>query len=239
MKLLKTVFNVSLFVFGLSVMAQDPHTDSGLRKCIVQEVLQVASYTYLNVQEEDGENKWIAVPTIEAQLGESYYYKGGMPMPNFHSTELDRTFDSVLFLGSITSAEAIDIDSGMVDPNATIEEETKPVKQPTLDQLELNIEAVEGGIRIATLFENPQQYAGKSIKVAGEVTKFSANIMGKNWIHFQDGTSYEGTYDLMLTSQEIVSVGDVVVFEGVITLNKDFGAGYTYNIIIENATVIK
>ena len=113
------------------------------------------------------------------------------------------------------------------------------MQQPTLNQLELNIEAVEGGIRIATLFENPQQYAGKSIKVVGEVTKFTANIMGKNWIHFQDGTSYEGAYDLMLTSQEIVSVGDVVVFEGVIALDKDFGAGYFYKVIMEDAVLIK
>ena len=238
MKLLKTVFNVSLFVFGLSVLAQDPHGESGLKKVIVQEVLQVASYTYLNVQEEDGENKWIAVPTIEAQLGEVYYYKGGMAMPNFHSTELDRTFDSVLFLGSITSAEAIDVDSGMVDPDAP-KEEVIPGKQPTLSQLELNIDPIEDGIRIATLFEHGEQYAGKKVKVIGEVTKFSANIMGHNWIHFQDGTVFKFDYDLMVTSQEMVSVGDVVVFEGVIAVNKDFGAGYFYKVILEDAVLVK
>ncbi len=237
MKLLQSVLALMVFLFGINATAQDPHADSGLRKGIVQEVLQVSSYTYLNVL-EDGEKKWIAVPTIDAKLGEIYYYKGGMAMPNFQSTELNRTFDSVLFLGSITSAEAIDVDSGMADPDAP-KEDVVPAKQPTLNQLELNIEAVEGGIRIATLFENPQQYAGKSIKVVGEVTKFSANIMGKKWIHFQDGTAYEGAYDLMLTSQEIVSVGDVVVFEGVIALDKDFGAGYFYKVIMEDAVLIK
>mgnify|MGYP000436034137 CR=1 FL=1 len=237
MKTLKTVFALVLFLFGLNAMAQDPHADSGLKKCIVQEVLQVSSYTYLNVLEGE-EKTWIAVPTMEVKIGEVYYYKGGMAMPDFHSTELNRTFDSVLFLGAITSAEAIDVDSGMADPDAP-KEEAIPAKQPTLNQLELNIEAVEGGIRIATLFENPQQYAGKSIKVVGEVTKFTASIMGKNWIHFQDGTAFDGAYDLMITSQEIVSVGDVVVFEGVIALDKDFGAGYYYKVILEEGVVVK
>ena len=182
MKLLQTILVLTLFMFGIVATAQDPHTDSGLKKVIVQEVIQVSSYTYLNVL-EDGEKKWIAVPTIEANIGEVYYYKGGVEMPNFQSMELSRTFDSVLFLGAITNANAVDPVDGIVEPNAT-KEETNPGKQPTRDRLELNIEAIDGGIRIANLFENPQDYAGKSIKVVGEVTKFTPSIMGKNWVHF-------------------------------------------------------
>ena len=237
MKTLKTVFAISLFLFGLNAKAQDPHAESGLNKVIVQEVIQVSSYTYLNVLEGD-EKKWIAVPTMEANIGEVYYYKGGVEMPNFQSTELKRTFDSVLFLGGITNANSVDPVNGIVDPNAP-KEDVKPTKQPTLDPLELNIEAVEGGIRIGALFENATQYAGKQVKIVGEVTKFTANIMGKNWIHFQDGTSFEGAYDLMVTSQEQVAVGDVVVWDGIIALNKDFGAGYFYKVIMEDAVLVK
>jgi len=237
MKNLKKILVLSLFLIGLLGMAQNPHADSGLKKVIVQEVLQVDSYTYLNVL-EDGKKIWLAVPSMEAKLGEIYYYKGGMEMPDFKSTELDRTFDAVLFLGSITSADAIDPEKGMVDPNA----EAAPVtnaKKPTLDKLELTIEAVEGGTRIADLFENKTDFAGKKIKVTGEVTKFSTAIMGKNWVHFQDGTAFEGLYDLMITTQENIQVGDVVTFEGVITLDKDFGAGYFYKVIMEEAVLVK
>ncbi|WP_242132130.1 GW dipeptide domain-containing protein [Aestuariivivens marinum] len=237
MKIFKTVFILVLFLFGVDTLAQDPHADSGLKKVIVQEVIQVSSYTYLHVLEGE-EKKWIAVPKVEAKLGEIYYYKGGMAMPNFHSTELNRTFDSVLFLGAITSADAIDIDNGLIDPNAP-KGDGSPAKKPTLNKLELNIEPVEGGIRIATLFENAQQYAGKQVKIVGEVTKFTASIMGKNWVHFQDGTSHEGAYDLMITTQENLTVGDVVVFEGVIAINKDFGAGYFYKVIMEDAVLLK
>ena len=160
-------------------------------------------------------------------------------MPDFKSTELDRTFDAVIFLGSITSANAIDPAKGMKDPNVEPEKPAKPTKQPTLDKLELSIEGIEGGIRIAELFENKQNYAGKKIRIKGEVTKFSSQIMAKNWVHFQDGTDFEGAYDLMITTQENVMVGDVVVFEGIFNLDKDFGAGYFYKVIMEEAVIVK
>ena len=239
MKIIKTVLLSSLMFIGLSVLAQeDPHVKQGLKKVIVQEVLQVESYTYLNVL-EDGTKKWLAVPSMEANLGEVYYYKGGMEMPDFKSNELDRTFDAVIFLGSITNADAIDPEKGMVDPNAVINEPAANAKQPTLNKLELTIEAIDGAVRIGDLIENKQNYAGKKIKIIGEVTKFTSAIMGKNWVHFQDGTSFEGAYDLMVTCQENVQVGDVVTFEGVIALDKDFGAGYFYNVILEEAFIVK
>ncbi len=238
MKLLKIVIVSAIFLFGLNATAQDPHADSGLKKVIVQEVIQVSSYTYLNVI-EDGVKKWIAVPTMEAKLGEVYYYKGGVEMPGFESKELNRKFDTVLFLGAIINSNEVDPEKEIVDPNAPKEEPTFNAKQPTRDKLELNIDGIDGGIRIEKLFENPEQYAGNKIKIKGEVTKFNKAIMGKNWVHFQDGTHFEGDYDLMITCQESVMVGDVVVFEGVITLDKDFGAGYFYAVIMEDAVLIK
>lgn len=237
MKTLKTVLALALVMIGLHGIAQDPHADSGLKKVVVKEVIQVTSYTYLHVL-EDGVEKWIAVPTMEVQPDEVYYYKGGAEMRNFFSTELNRTFDVVLFLGGITNANSVDPVNGIVDPNTT-KEDTKPAKQPTLEKLELTIEGIEGGTRIGTLFENASQYAGQRVKVVGEVTKFTPNIMGKNWIHFQDGTAFEGAYDLMITTQEILAVGDVVVFEGDIALDKDFGAGYFYKVILEDAVLVK
>ena len=237
MKILKKALVIGLFLIGFIGMAQNPHAESGLKKVIVQEVLQVASYTYLNVL-EDGTKKWLAAPKMEAKLGEVYYYKGGMAMPNFKSTELDRTFDEVIFLSFITNSNAIDPEKGLVDPNKP-KEPVKTGKQPTLNKLELTIESVEGSIRIAELFENSKNYAGKKIKIKGEITKFTSAIMGKNWIHFQDGTEFEGAYDLMITSQENALVGDVVVFEGTLTLDKDFGAGYFYKVIMEDAVLLK
>jgi hypothetical protein len=236
MKTLKRILALGVILYGLQGITQDPHADSGLKKVVVKEVIQVNSYTYLHVLEE-GDEKWIAVPTMEAQPDEVYYYQGGAEMRNFFSTELNRTFDVVLFLGGITNANAVDPVNGVVDPNAP-KKGMKPAKEPTLDQLALDIDSIEGGVRIETLFEKAQQYAGKQVKVVGEVTKFTPNIMGKNWIHFQDGTAFEGNYDLMVTSQEQVAVGDIVIFEGVIAVDKNFGAGYFYKVILEDGVIV-
>lgn len=236
MKLLKNILLSTFLLFSFYGKAQNPHAESGLKKVTVQEVLQVESYTYLKVLENDA-SKWLAVPKMDVSVGENYYYQGGMMMKNFKSTELNKTFDEIYFLGSITNADIIDIKKGIVDPNE-IKDNVVPAKKPTLNKLDLTIEKVEGGTRIGDLFENTQTFEGKKVKIKGEVTKFSSGIMGKNWVHFQDGTEFEGAYDLMITTQEILEVGDVVVLEGIISLNKDFGAGYLYKIIMEEAVII-
>jgi hypothetical protein len=69
------------------------------------------------------------------------------------------------------------------------------------------------------------------------VVKFSQQIMGKNWIHLQDGTGAAGTNDLTVTTDGTANTGDTVVVTGVVTTDKDFGYGYKYDVILENATV--
>ncbi len=238
MKNLKKLIATGLLLFSIHALAQDPHSESGLKKVIVQEVLQVESYTYLNVLEE-GAKKWLAVPKMEANLGEVYYIQDGMELHDFESKELERKFDTVYFLRYIMRDNLVDPERGLKDPTDPENQiEEKESKLPTLDRIELSLDGIEGGIQIGELFENKQQYAGKIVRIKGEVTKFSPQIMAKNWVHFQDGTEFEGAYDLMITTQESVSVGDVVVFEGLITLDKDFGAGYKYKIIMEEAVVV-
>ena len=63
--------------------------------------------------------------------------------------------------------------------------------------------------------------------------------MKKNWVHIQDGTKDAGKFDLTVTTQDSVKVGDVVIFEGVAAFNKDVGAGYFYEILLEDAKVKK
>lgn len=237
MKIVKNIFALALIMWSTTTFAQDPHSDSGLKKVIVQEVLQVQSYTYLNVL-ENGEKKWLAVPRMEAELGEIYYYQGGMVMPDFKSTELDRTFDSVVFLSSITNEDVVDSDTGKLNPDKILNGSPTDQK-PTLNKLDLDINSIKGGVLISELFENSKKYEGKKIKVIGEVTKFSSGILAKNWVHFQDGTAHDGAYDLMITTQENVYVGEQVIFEGKISLDRDFGAGYTYKIIMEEAVLAK
>jgi hypothetical protein len=97
----------------------------------------------------------------------------------------------------------------------------------------------EGGFTVAELFSMKSSLGGETVKLRGQVVKFTPNIMGTNWVHIQDGTGQSGMADLTVTTGDVVAVGDVVLVEGQLTLDKDFGAGYRYDAIIEGAKLTK
>lgn len=195
----------------------------------VKAIEQVESYTYLLVKGK-GPAYWIAVASSEISVGESITYQGGLLMEDFYSKDLDRTFDKVIFLDELDGSQA----SAMMEmPGSST---GSAVKTP---RLEISVEAEDGIVSIAELYANPGTYEGKSIRVKGEVAKFNEAIMERNWIHIQDGSEFDGKYDLTLTSQESFEVGQLVTLEGIVALNRDFGYGYTYEIILENATAAR
>jgi len=104
---------------------------------------------------------------------------------------------------------------------------------------EVNVEPAEGGITVAELFKNKNNYSGKIVKIKGKVTKVNEGIMGKNWIHLQDGTEFEGEFDLTSTSDLLPEVETIITLEGTVSLDKDFGYGYTYKVMLEEAKIIK
>jgi len=108
--------------------------------------------------------------------------------------------------------------------------------KPKIEKVDVNkFAAVAGGVTIADLYAKKTSFSGKTIKVKGQVTKFSPEIMNKNWVHLQDGTENGGKFDLTVTTDATVKVGDIVCFEGKITLDKDIGQGYFYDILMEDA----
>ena len=195
----------------------------GMHEVSIVEVIQSSNYTYLEVAEND-ENFWIAVSAREAKPGEVIYYTDALEMLDFNSKELNRTFPVIYFVQ---------------DPSDSPEMSKSPSpagKQSTDRVTGIAIEAIQGGISLADLFENKDKYKDKSVKIRGLVVKVNTNIMDKNWVHLQDGSGSEGSYDLTITTMDVVEIGDVVTFEGTIALDKDFGSGYAYDIIMEKAT---
>ena len=100
-------------------------------------------------------------------------------------------------------------------------------------KMDIKLEPCDGCTSISSLLSNKQSFSGKVIRVKGQVTKFNPEIMGKNWVHIQDGSEFQGGFDLTITTDKKVSLGDTVTFEGKIVLDKDFGYGYFYNILME------
>ncbi|HXH39273.1 MAG TPA: nucleotide-binding protein [Thermoanaerobaculia bacterium] len=80
---------------------------------------------------------------------------------------------------------------------------------------------------------------GQPVVLRGKVVKFLPGIMGKNWLHLRDGSGSgdKGDNDITVTTSDVAAVGNVVLVSGVIHLNKDFGAGYNYPVIVEEAKV--
>ncbi len=203
----------------------------GIHRVTVIEVLQTTSYTYLLVKEKD-DTQWLAMPKIEAEVGETYLYQGGNEMRDFKSTQLNRTFKSVLFLGGVMNAETL------TEKRSAPASASKTTKE-NAERTEIKIDPIEGAITIAELFSHKKKYVDKSVKIKGKVVKFTESIMKRNWIHLQDGTEYEGEFDLVITTDNKVETGQIVVIEGKVALDKDFGYGYFYKVIMEEGKVIK
>ena len=225
---------IILFIFLAAACrnssSRKSQTEADIHKVTIEEVLHAAGYTYLLVSEGRKE-QWLAIPEMDVSIGTTYYYQGGLNMPNFKSRELDRVFESVIFLEQISLEPPVSPESVSLSEahTATI----------SIEKLDISVEVTEDGISIADLVSDKKSYDGKTVRIRGQVTKYNADIMEKNWIHLQDGTDYDGKFDLTITSDIAVETGDVLTFEGKIALDKDFGFGYFYEIIMEEAKIIE
>jgi hypothetical protein len=90
---------------------------------------------------------------------------------------------------------------------------------------------------IAALYKEKAALAGQTVRVQGKVVKVNNNIMGRNFLHVQDGTGAKDANDLTVTSKDTAVVGDQVTVVGKVGVNRDFGSGYSYPLIIEEASV--
>jgi len=226
-----TLLSISLLVSSCnSAKKQDVPYQSGVHKGEVKEVLQTTQYTYLLV-DENGNKKWLATTRMEAKPGEEYFYNDGYEMVNFKSNELNRTFASVYFLDRVGKT-AEEIQQGSFSPGS------EP-KKAEVRKYELQIPKAEGGISIAELFEMKSDYNGKVVKISGKVVHYNPGIMNKNWIHLQDGTAFGDKFDLTATSDTEVKVGDIITLKGTVVLDKDFGAGYFYDVLLADAQLVK
>jgi hypothetical protein len=115
---------------------------------------------------------------------------------------------------------------------------SKPGKV-VLEKQNISIEKTEGIITIAQLYSDLKKFKGETIRVKGKVTKVNLSIMNKNWIHIQDGTEFNGQFDLTITTDQEIQTGSVVTVEGRIALDKDFGYGYSYKVLLEEGKIVQ
>jgi starvation-inducible outer membrane lipoprotein len=190
-----------------------------VHQVVANEILNTDRYTYLYVTE--GNRKfWLATSKMDAKKGRSYMYSGGLLKVNFESLEFKRNFDTIYLVSQV-------IDASMHTANNPLPQDIDAEQITNKTPLP----EIKGAVKIADLLKNKAKYKDKIITVTGAVTKVNNGIMGRNWVHIRDKSGK----DLTITTNSVVNVSDAVAFKGKITLEKDFGAGYKYDVIMEEA----
>jgi hypothetical protein len=198
----------------------------GMIRGTVLETMGAAGYTYVLLDTAEGQ-RWVAAQQTPVAVGDTVQTNQGMAMQNFTSQSLNRTFDVIYFSGALQNLSA-------TTPRTLV----APVAAGTM-VADSAVAAVEEGKDIAWVYANKDSLAGKPVSLRGKVVKYNANILGTNWLHIQDGSgsAADGSNDLVVTSAAEVAVGDAVVITGNIVLDKDFGAGYSYPVMVEDASL--
>jgi hypothetical protein len=178
-------------------------------------------YTYLEVETKSGKY-WAAAPKLPLAVGDRVDVAPGSEMKDFFSPTLNRKFDSIIFTSSVK----------------VIGKGAPPAKSSPAASPEAKGAAGPAAIKtVEQIYADKDALKGKQVKVSGKVVKFNAGIMGKNFLHLQDGSGKDGTNDLTVTSQQTAKVGDKVTITGTLITDKDFGSGYAYKVLLENATI--
>lgn len=203
----------------------------------IAEAKDAGDYTYARLQGESKEI-WIAASRFDAKVGASVTVSLDLPMQNFESKTLNRTFPMLYFVSEVATGGSPLRGSPAGAPALMTGHGSSPVVKAG-DGPVPTIAPPPGGLAIADVLAKRAELSGKPVRVSGTVVKFNSGIMDRNWIHLQDGSGSAdaGTHDLTVTTTEHARVGDVITATGVLGTKKDFGAGYAYDAILEQATL--
>jgi len=234
---MRFLFTIVLMLFISSGWAADPAKPAAAPALTgeVLEVKDVESYTYLRLKTKDGEI-WAAVNRAPIQKGAQVTIESPMVMNNFESKSLNRKFDKIVFgmlagTGPGSAAKGGDLTT----MHAGV---AKPVESADIKVAK----ATGANARtVAEIVAKSAELKDKTVVVRGKVVKFTPAVMGKNWVHLRDGTgsAADNSNDVLVTTKDETKIGDVVLVTGVVHTDKDLGSGYSYKVLIEEATLKK
>jgi hypothetical protein len=213
-----------------------PPTPTEPHKGKVVQLINSGGYTYVLLKKKGGEKIWLAVPDAKLEVGSQATFNPGMIMTNFESKTLKRNFDQIVF-------------TEMAQPPKESKKKEVSGKSPgsaaattASPDLKVKVKKAAGAnaYTIAELYKNKAKLNKKKVVVRGKVVKVSTNIMGKTWVHLRDGTGGHATgdFNLVVTSKlSTPAEGEVVLISGTLYKDKDFGGGYKYDLIVEDAEI--
>jgi hypothetical protein len=249
---MKNLLSVSAFLAATALpllAAADPYGAQTFSGKVI-ETTNAATYTYVCVDSGKATN-WAAAQQFAVKLGDIVTITDGMPMPDYHSRSLNRTFPMIYFTGraSVAGAKASaagELPAGHPPIGAAAGAAALPAGHPPIGAGAATspasdfsgLKVPKGGKTVADVIKNSAKLNGKSVSLRGKVVKYNAGILNRNWLHIRDGSGEEGGNDLTVTTEMAAKVGDTVLVKGKVATDRDFGAGYKYAVIIEDGEVV-
>ncbi len=199
----------------------------------VLEVLNVEGYTYLRLKTKEGE-AWAAVPTAAVKKGAQVTLGDAVPIANFESKSLKRKFDKIYF-ASLAASDA----RGAAPAKPTPPHAATPAASAAVGKIARAPGA--DGKTVAEVVGGRVALKDKPVSIRGQVVKVNPGILGKTWIHLQDGsgTAAAGTNDIIVTTTDVAALGDVVIASGTVRTDVNVGSGYAYAVLVEDAKLRK
>ena len=199
------------------------------------QTLKAGRYVYIELDTGNATSLWVAAEQAPVAKGDKVACRPVTLMSKFESPTLKRTFDQVYFVDSLMTPGIVGA-MPTNHPPLPAGHMSMPAAHQGGKELPGKIEVTpaEGGVTIAAIASQQEKLAGTQVLLRGKVTKYSASIMGANWLHVQDGSDKR---DLVVTTKAEVQVGDTVLIRGNLERNVDLGSGYSYDLIIRNAEV--
>ena len=203
----------------------------------VLERIDAPAFSYLRLQTSAGE-VWAGVPLATVEKGTQVTVYDATPMKDFESKGIKRKF-ALVYLGTLTpagTARQTGAQALQSNPHGQARQVVAEVKAGSIPK------ATSSDARtVAELWDQRTALNEKAVTIRGKVMKFNGNVLGRNWVHLQDGTgdSAKGTHDITVTTKDELAPGEVTTIKGIVRLDKNFGAGYVYALIVEDAKVLK
>jgi len=188
--------------------------------------MDARSYTYVQI-DTGAETVWAAGPKTPVRAGDNVTLAPGTLMRDYHSATFDRTFAQIYFVPAIHADTC-------PAPHTTPQGPTLPSRNGGAASVAASLQSLPGGHTIAELRQQRDQLNGTQVTLRGVVTKVNEQIMGRNWVHLQDATTVDGA-DLTVTTTQQAAAGQIVIVRGTLACDRDFGYGYRYDILVEDA----